>query len=328
MSRRGQFVVTTFTNPSGSTAFRVSGTKLNGERIRLNFTTKPAALLEQRRLELDALRPGMIKITRLSDEQLRETEEAFSLLGNRSLIQAVRFYVAHHRKQMAQRLLTDALAEFLAFKERRNRRPDTVRSFRYKIGRFLQRHPGKNVSDILREHVESFVLRAGIDIVTSQNDWTALHNFFNWASSRGYCADNPAKGIELPTRDKDRSPQILSVDEVKLFFEKAATSRTGSLIPYLVLSMFAGIRPKEVSRLRWDDIDLESGLVMVRKGKTRQRRIVELSANAVAWLKPPPPFAHRSGARTGDGGSTHSRRGVGSWVRWRPSSHKPQHATN
>jgi integrase len=149
---------------------------------------------------------------------------------------------------------------------------------------FAQRHPQKLVSDIQRTHAEAFILRAAIDPVTSRNDFLALHNFFNWAISQGYCDLNPVKGVELPQRDEDKLPQILTAEEVRLFLETAVTFRNGKLIPYLVLATLAAIRPTEVSRLTWDDIDLEAKLVMLRKGKLRQRRVVELSENAVEWL--------------------------------------------
>jgi integrase len=61
-----------------------------------------------------------------------------------------------------------------------------------------------------------------------------------------------------------------------------------------MVALFTGIRPQEVLRLSWDNVKLDRNFVEVpaAKAKTRQRRIVELSENAGAWLKvggPLPP---------------------------------------
>jgi integrase len=46
------------------------------------------------------------------------------------------------------------------------------------------------------------------------------------------------------------------------------------------------LRPMEVHRLRWEDIDLSGGYIHVSalKSKTRQRRLVQISGNLSKWL--------------------------------------------
>jgi integrase len=57
--------------------------------------------------------------------------------------------------------------------------------------------------------------------------------------------------------------------------------------PYLVLSLYAGIRPDELLRLTWSNVDLAAGLVRV-DGKTRRQRIVPLEPIALALLRAHP----------------------------------------
>jgi len=49
-----------------------------------------------------------------------------------------------------------------------------------------------------------------------------------------------------------------------------------------------GLRAAEIARLTWDRIDLAEGTITLdgSMAKTRQRRIVRLPGNAVAWLLP------------------------------------------
>jgi integrase len=51
--------------------------------------------------------------------------------------------------------------------------------------------------------------------------------------------------------------------------------------------MFAGIRPTELERLDWAQVDLEHAKVTILAdiSKTRAQRTVELEPNAVAWLR-------------------------------------------
>jgi integrase len=52
------------------------------------------------------------------------------------------------------------------------------------------------------------------------------------------------------------------------------------------VSLFGGLRPAEVARLTWDRVDLTEKTITLdgSMAKTRQRRIVKLPENAIAWL--------------------------------------------
>src|SRR5271166_5439681 len=60
------------------------------------------------------------------------------------------------------------------------------------------------------------------------------------------------------------------------------------VIPFLTLSFFAGIRRATLERLDWSDVRFEEKRVIVpaHKGKNQKRYQVNLSENAVEWLKP------------------------------------------
>jgi integrase len=60
---------------------------------------------------------------------------------------------------------------------------------------------------------------------------------------------------------------------------KAVCETDFELLPYHVLCMFAGIRPKEVERLSWNNINMAERFVEVpeEKSKSAMRRIVEMA---------------------------------------------------
>jgi integrase len=95
---------------------------------------------------------------------------------------------------------------------------------------------------------------------------------------------------------EDAEIEILSVSEcARLLVRVMRPAKRGyfagedfsPLLPYVVLGLFCGIRPEELQRMSWDEVDLEerTAIVMGRSSKTRQRRVVDISENAVKWLK-------------------------------------------
>jgi integrase len=80
------------------------------------------------------------------------------------------------------------------------------------------------------------------------------------------------------------APKILTVEQCELLMERAQKLEP-TLIPYLALALFCGIRPEEISRL--ESIDIERGIIEISSAvsKTRQRRLVTLNLTALEWLK-------------------------------------------
>lgn len=60
------------------------------------------------------------------------------------------------------------------------------------------------------------------------------------------------------------------------------------LLPALAIGLFAGLRRSELFALDWSEIDHEHRTIEVKgiKAKTRQRRLVSMADNPLAWLNP------------------------------------------
>jgi integrase len=81
---------------------------------------------------------------------------------------------------------------------------------------------------------------------------------------------------------------VLSLADVRALLFAALHYKDGALVPFVALSLFSGIRPAELRRISWDDIDLGGRLLTIRGAvaKLRQRRLIELNDNLVSWLMP------------------------------------------
>ena len=120
-----------------------------------------------------------------------------------------------------------------------------------------------------------------------------LRAAFNFGIRRGWCQENPVKRIEMQTLRMRR--EILTNAQVTALL-KATVESDLELLPYQLFCIFAGVRPKEVERLRWSDLNLDEKFIQVPEetSKTGVRRIVDMESLLVRWLD----YYLRCGGRT------------------------------
>lgn len=215
--------------------------------------------------------------------------------------EAVSFFEKHKTK-ICEIKLVDAIEEILALKRATNKRDRSISSLGYTLQQ-LARSVGLDrlVASIEQTEIEDWLFKNGWKPATIKSKRIDLNTFFNAAVARKWRGDNPVQKIETVSLD-DTEPGILSVEECLAILEAARKLDT-RFVGCIALQLFAGIRPAELLRLDPEKINLDDGYVEVtgKKAKTRQRRLVQLSANAVAWIKigcelPPKNFRARLNA--------------------------------
>jgi len=88
-----------------------------------------------------------------------------------------------------------------------------------------------------------------------------LRAIYRRAVSRGEITTNPTSGIELPAI-RSREKQIVSPDRAHELI--AALPQRDR--PLWATALFAGLRRGELRALRWEDVDIEGGVIHVRRG--------------------------------------------------------------
>lgn len=207
-----------------------------------------------------------------------------------TLLEAVRFYLAH-KPSGIKKPLYEAIHECVALKAKRNRRPAYLAHLKFILRQFQTFVGDVQCSDLTSRHIEKFLDSKPWAATTRDGMRNRLSAFFGWSKKQGYCALNPVDAIEAESVEKQR-PRIFSVEQVQRLLDTAHVLDP-SLLAYLALGMFCGLRPEELQRLPGDSVKLEQGIVDIppHVSKTRDRRIVELSDNARAWLRLCPSFA-------------------------------------
>lgn len=104
-----------------------------------------------------------------------------------------------------------------------------------------------------------------------------LHGIFNVALKRGWCMDNPVASVEMPVVI-EQSIESLNLEEVRTLLRVCSLPNHRPCMAALGLMMYAGIRPYEVLRLKWKDINFNERVVtlMPKHSKTGGTRHVSI----------------------------------------------------
>lgn len=146
---------------------------------------------------------------------------------------------------------------------------------------------------ISRESIQMFLagkLKEGLSWRTVKHCRTTLGTILGTAEFWGYIEDNPVRKTRLPRRGLQPEKTVLTPEQLSSLLEKLPEP-SRSLVWLLLLT---GLRIGELLALRWQDVDLQAGLLRVCRTlyeghfdepKTRSSvRTVPLSAKGVEIL--------------------------------------------
>jgi hypothetical protein len=285
---------------------------LNGQRVRKQFKTHSEALTAKSRLEVDAANAdGAIRAvnTRLSPGQLAEAEAAFSRLGERSLSEAIEWFLANYKaphKEMAlgsPDVEGSAAALFLAERAKHVRK-FVLSDYKCTMKDFCAAFPTRKVHEIPTEDVQQFLDKRKVGNKRFNNMRGELCTFFGYSMTapRKWVRENPVTPIPA-FRILRGLPKIITpakAAEIMTYVETydggpRRKLPPGCLAGYYALCLFGGIRPDvlkgEIGKLAARK-DL-SGLVKTQTGvivippevsKVKFVRQIKIRANLAAWL--------------------------------------------
>ncbi|MCE9518619.1 MAG: tyrosine-type recombinase/integrase [Verrucomicrobia bacterium] len=284
---------------SGKIGWQLDYGTVNGRRKQVAYTDekkaneayKAALKLRQKHGDLGAM---------ATPADVAELTTARMRLNGVSLLTAVEYYLANAFRVTAPLAMRDAVAAFHLEMIARGRSRRTRETMRCSLRPFALRHAVVPVHQLTRDHILT-VLKGNAWSKRTQLGYLGhLRTFLSWARDHGHAVEDPSKGIVIGTDHTDIGTLTLEQCEAILTAALDSTKEAPekrSLLGYIVLGMFCGLRRAEIERLRWTDIRLTEKLVVISSGnaKTRMRRVVDISKNALAWLKLDP--AHNADAR-------------------------------
>ena len=162
----------------------------------------------------------------------------------------------------------------------------TVKAYARDVRRFREflkrRRPSvKRPDQVGREMVVAFALGLRGDApLTIRRKLSAIASFYAFLQDTGQITLNPARGVPLPKIAK-ALPACLSDEQVRRLLEAVHTPWHRAVISLL---LFAGLRRSEVAAITLDDLDLETGQLLVR-GKGTKQRVVPLMSVVVEAIR-------------------------------------------
>lgn len=317
---KAKFKISPFINPSGATAYRVSGT-LHGKVIRKNFKSRQQAMGYRDQMEilyLNGVSRGQSIWTTLTHEQNRDAIAAVSLLAEanstKSLAFAVRFMLQHFQEAVPSVEVGQAVDAYLGVRAqelaqgritKRQTRSIMIELKKFKA-HFAGRPLGEISSDALIDYLHQPLGRSveKPSEKTLSNRRGYLATFFKYCHTQRYLDGDPVASIPQYKAKLSRgTATTLSAQQARELMHWLEDYRgkqdqygrwwgkPGCLVPYFALTLFAGIRPDyrdgEISKLQPADIRFDTKVILIEPGasKVNERRTIKMQPNLQSWLK-------------------------------------------
>ena len=277
LANRAQLKVTPFKNPSGTLAWRLSGT-VRKQRIRQNFSTQGEA--ETARAEMlagiiDDPPPSPIS-THLSPEQVRAAEAAFHELPDGvRLSDVVRFW-REHARPVADSTAVSAAANLWEswLLEQRKAKPETASAWKNTVGQFARETQARTMRSITSEVARRWIFDDRLAVRSQRDRFDILNYFGRWAVRNKLLLTNPIEALDRPVVKNDAPPTVLSVDDIRRLLQAALTDAEGpEMLPYFAIASLSGVRPEEIPDLDDESLWLDDhALIEVNRTKGGRRR--------------------------------------------------------
>lgn len=141
---------------------------------------------------------------------------------------------------------------------------NTMRAYTAPLNRLSEHFGGRVVSDITADEVSAYVRQLGgrgYGQRTVVMEFACLNMIFDFAIVNGYASTNPCGPVKIPS-GLPKAKREMPTDE-QLEAVKAGVNQPFGLFPFMLL--YTGMRKGELLALRWEDIDLEAGLIHISK---------------------------------------------------------------
>ncbi len=184
---------------------------------------------------------------------------------------------------------TFAKAMQAALESRQDRRPRTRAEFSSICRRLLRAAPAmakKRVRGFTTEDCSKLLATAFGSPRQRAKGRVILHGIFAHSLQQGWCQSNPVAALRAP-RLLESEIHPLTTAELSRLLQTAKSPEHQSCMAALGLMLWAGVRPAEVERLRWEDIDEEEHVIVLRPrhSKTGGSRHITLHPVLRAWLR-------------------------------------------
>lgn len=164
-------------------------------------------------------------------------------------------------------------------------KPSVIRDYERSLRLYIRPELGaKKLSSLTRADVQDFadrLLATGLDPSSVKNILMPLRVIYRRAFARSEVSINPTTGLELPAA-RGRRQRIADPVEAAALIEVLLPSER----PLWALALYSGLRRGELWALRWEDVDLDAGVIHVRRSWDTHEGEIEPKSGAGARRVP------------------------------------------
>lgn len=192
-----------------------------------------------------------------------------------NLVEAVRAHVERTRHLREVRRIPDLVREFITAKEKAGVSERHLADIRSRLHHFS--HDFQVAADALTGPLlQAYLDRMGVSSRTRLNHWRHIVTMLRWCVRRKLAPRellDEGQAVDRP-RPESRPIGILKPEEFADLLEGSRRFHP-SLLGWIVLGGFCGLRTAELQRLEWSMVKIDRGFVEVPavRAKTRQRRL-------------------------------------------------------
>lgn len=139
------------------------------------------------------------------------------------------------------------------------------REYQYMAIRWLAEWPDLDADDITMDMIERFLLeRKKKSALAANKDLRYLKAAFNWGIKRGYCINNPVRGLPFFPVAR-RLKQVPTVGDI----ERLLSVAEGEDYDYILCLRDTLGRVGEINQLQWSDVYFSDGYIVLYTRKKR-----------------------------------------------------------
>jgi integrase len=253
------------------------------------------ALAAAERIALQRKNDGAASFAELSPGDRRDASEALSILPEDvTLLDAARAFMREKERVEVTSIVptvNEAVDQYLATKRAEMDKGEFARlSYSDLVSKLnpVRRELGhRKVTELTEAGAADFISGLALKPAGRLNVRTKLSQLLRFCVRKGWIQSNPVATVKIRVKAKD--VEILDVSQVRrLLFVAGQADPVSGVFPYMVLQLFAGLRPHEAAQMHWEYMHFETGQVEVKAAtsKTRESRFVALEPVITEMLLP------------------------------------------
>ncbi len=234
----------------------LNATKVNSIRSELvhniRMGLRPQSLKEQRQMEMDDRAKAEAEKIKIEAAQIAEEKQNVTF------------------GEVAEQFIEWGKANKKSWKDDENRYNQRLKT---PLGRL-------KIKDVSNAYIDT--LKAGwlkkVSPKTVDHYLSLIHSIFEHAiKSLKIEIQNPIKDVKRPVYDNKKT-RFFSHAQAAQLLEYLNKKRTMTTHDQTILGLYAGLRFSEIAKLKWDDINLDTGLIEIRNTKTHLNRQAYITA--------------------------------------------------